>query len=202
MEIHGVLGRPSLHTSPWCAPFAASSFMLDLVVPRLWNSSSEKYSHLIKPWNTKYEGKTQLTRHSSFIRQWILVVRSICIVIPCCARHAASSIAGDYQPFNIITYWYSLSSYNFPALYQLNIFLTRPTGLKGHPSIRDSTLTSCQGVVKLTNFGTLFLGHHYFIQSFSYLCWGVETIFIKEIMHFHHKGLGLQDLSTDKVQLQ
>ena len=176
--------------------------MLDLVVPRLWNSSSEKYSILIKPCTTKYEGNSQLTRHSSFIRQWILVVRSICIVIPCCARHAASSIAGDYQPLNIITYWYSLSSYNFPALYHLNIFLTRD------PQVLRVTRVSeilhwllVRGVLKLKNFGRPFLGHHYFIHSFSYLCLGVETIIIKEIMHFHHKGLGLQDLSTDKVQL-
>ena len=145
VEILGVLGRPSLHTSPWCAPFGASSFMLDLVVPRLWNSSSEKYSHLIKPWNTKYEGKTQLTRQSSFIRQWILVVRSICILIPCCARHAASSIAGDYQPLNIITYWYSLSPYNFPALYQLNIFLTRDPQALRVTRVSETTLTSRQG---------------------------------------------------------
>ena len=40
------------------------------------------------------------------------------------------------------------------------------------------------------------------ILSLSDLCLGVETRIIKEIMHFQRKGLGLQDLSTDKVQLQ
>ena len=58
----------------------------------------------------------------SVIQRWILGVCSICTIILGCAPHAASSITVDRQPFNIITYKYSLSSYNFLALYQLNVF--------------------------------------------------------------------------------
>ena len=39
-----------------------------------------------------------------------------------CAPSACSSITVHHQPFNKITYQYSLSSNNFTALYQLNIF--------------------------------------------------------------------------------
>ena len=39
-----------------------------------------------------------------------------------CASSAPSSITVHHQPFNKITYQYSLSSNNFTALYQLNIF--------------------------------------------------------------------------------
>jgi len=80
----------------------------------------------------------------SVVRRWVLVVRSICILLPWCAPYAAASIAVDYQPFKIITHKYSLSSYNFPALYQLKFSSARPTGLNGHLTIRDSTPTSCQ----------------------------------------------------------
>ena len=46
---------------------------------------------------------------------------------------------------------------------------------------------------KSYNFGTPFLGHHYYmyILSFSDLCLGVEKIF-KEIMHFHYMTTPLQ----------
>ena len=57
---------------------------------------------------------------------------------------APSSIAVAYPPFEIITHKYSLSSYIFPALKQLNFSSARPTGLNGHLIIRDSTPTSCQ----------------------------------------------------------
>ena len=80
----------------------------------------------------------------SIVRRWVLVVRSICILLPWCAPFAGSSIAVDYQPFKIITHKYSLSSYIFPALNQLNFSSARPTGLNGHLIIRDSTPTSCQ----------------------------------------------------------
>ena len=56
------------------------------------------------------------------VHWWILGVCSSCTIILGCAPHAASSITVDNQPFNIITYKYSLSSYNFLALYQLNVF--------------------------------------------------------------------------------
>ena len=80
----------------------------------------------------------------SVVRRWVLVERSICILLPWCAPFAGSSISVDYQPFKIITHKYSLSSYIFPALNQLNFSSARPTGLNGHLIIRDSTPTSCQ----------------------------------------------------------
>ena len=63
-----------------------------------------------------------LTTAASSVSGSLHVVCSICTVIPRCALSACSLITVCHQPFNKITYQYSLSSYNFTALYQLNIF--------------------------------------------------------------------------------
>ena len=38
---------------------------------------------------------------------------------------------------------------------------------------------------QIYNFGSQFLGHHYYLSSLSDLYLGVEKVF-KEIMHFHY----------------
>ena len=39
---------------------------------------------------------------------------------------------------------------------------------------------------EIYNFGTPFLGHHYYILGLFHLCLGVEKKIFKEIMHFHY----------------
>ena len=104
-----------------------------LVVPRLWNFSSEKYSILIKTCNTIHVGNMQLTRYRSLVRRWILVVPPSAVssmdwslecapfaVIPWCVLYATSSITVEYRPFEIIACQCSLSSNNLPTLNCLN----------------------------------------------------------------------------------
>ena len=39
---------------------------------------------------------------------------------------------------------------------------------------------------EIYNFGTPFLGHHYYILGLSDLCLGIEKKIVKEIMQFHY----------------
>ena len=81
-----------------------------------------------QPCNSDTRGKQRImsnslyTASSSVSGSWH-VLCSIGTVIPRCAPSAQPSITVHHQPFNKVTYQYSLSSYNYSALYQLNLFL-------------------------------------------------------------------------------
>ena len=55
--------------------------------------------------------------------------------------------------------------------------------------------TPCPGGHEIYNFSRPFLGHHYFIVSFSDICLGIEKKIFKELMHFYY-----MTYSTDQTQ--
>ena len=80
-----------------------------------------------QPCNSDTRGKQRIMSNSLYTASSSVsgsshVVCSIGTVIPRCAPSAQPSITVHHQPFNKVTYQYSLSSYNYSALYQLNIF--------------------------------------------------------------------------------
>ena len=52
--------------------------------------------------------------------------------------------------------------------------------------VTPSQKTPCQEGHECYNFGRPFLGHHYYILSFSDLCLGEKKKIFKEIMLFHY----------------
>ena len=113
------------------------------------------YMFLIKSCNTNYVGNTQLTRHHSFIRQWIHVVLPSAVPSvsgsSVCSPSASSFLAVLRMPRHPsqqttsllikITCKYSLSSYNFPALYQLKFCNKRPTSYNRHPRLYNDFMS-------------------------------------------------------------
>ena len=96
-------------------------------VPVCCNCMWGTYLHRRQPCNSDIREKQRIksnslyTASSSVSGSWH-VVCSIGTVIPGCSLSARPSITVHHQPFNKATYQYSLSSYNYSALYQLNIF--------------------------------------------------------------------------------
>ena len=118
------------------------------------------------------ENKVKFTYHSaSSVSGSLHVVCSICNVIPQCAPSACSSNNIHHQPFNKITYQYSLSSYNSTALYQLNIF-------------QNLFFFICWTI--LTNIYTSNSNHDLFVQVNCNCMWGTY-LHRKATIQFRYK---------------
>ena len=117
LGVDRLLRRPSVDP---CVVFSVCGVIYQggsSVFLRLENFSSEKYYIISHAAQIMYKICNSLINAASSVSGSLHVVCSICTVIPLCAPSATSSITVHHQPFNKITYQYSLSSYNFTALY-------------------------------------------------------------------------------------